>query len=457
MDGLAVGEDAPRVTPLQRRLIIGAGALVFVLLVTGSVFAGISVGRNAGAHKVIAPQPTSATRAVPASEVQPTAIPTCSLDTLSSAPALIKLYGSVVETASGSSLYANNDTTGARPAGVLKILTAAAAVSVLGPTFQITTRVDDGSTPGTIVLVGQGDATLSATGHSVYAGAPTLSNLASMAVTKYNFTHPGVPINNIVLDSSYWDPTDNWDSSVSRSLQTGGYLSLATALQVDGDRQNPAAQVSPRSNDPITAAGHAFLTALSAAPGAQVAGSVTLTKGQSQGGATVLASVQSQPVSTLVKQMLAQNDDTLAEMLARIVSVKESLGGTGGSIQQAMITALGKYGLDASGLTMEDGSGESDETLIPPLFMSKFMSLVSQKGSGLQYVGAGLASAGKYVGKSGTISDGAALSGYMTAADGTGESFTFFAEGANITSAAQPALAALANAVYACGKNITNN
>jgi len=462
-DVLADGTDGPRLTPLQRGLIIGAGALVFVLLVTGSVFAGISVARN-GLHPVAPPQPSSATRSVPASEVQPTAIPTCSLDTLSSAPALIKLYGSVVETASGNSLYANNDTTGARPAGVLKILTAAAAIAVLGPTFQITTSVDAGSSPGSIVLVGQGDATLSrvASGHSVYAGAPTLSGpagLATKAFAAYNAipANAGVPITSVVLDSSYWDPTDNWDSSVSHSEQTGGFLSLSTALQVDGDRANPGAQVSPRSNDPITAAGQAFLAALAALPGGPAVSTVTLSKGQAEDGAPALASVQSQPVSTLVKQMLLQSDDTLAEMLARIVSVKENLGGTGGSIQQAMLTALGKYGLDTTGVTIEDGSGESDETMVPPLFMSKFMSLVSQKGSGLQYVAAGLASAGKYVGKGGAISDGYALSGYMTAADGTGESFTFFAEGTGITSAAQPALVALANAVYACGKNITNN
>ncbi len=458
----AADETRTKLTPLQRGLIIGAGALVFVLLCTGSVFAGISAGRNAAVNHVPVPHPTTTVRAVPANEVQPTAIPTCSLDSLASAPGLIKLYGSVVETASGDSLYSNNDTTAVRPASVLKVLTAAAAIAVLGPTFQITTSVDAASAPGTITLVGQGDATLSATGHSVYAGAPTLSGtagLATMAFAAYNAipANAGVPINHVVLDSSYWDPTDNWDSSVPRSLQTGGYLSESTALQVDGDRANPAVQVSPRSTDPVAAAGKAFVAALAALPGGPTASSVTVTDGQAENGATVLASVQSQPVSTLVKQMLTQNDDTLAEMLARIVSVKENLGGTGGSIQQATLTALSKYGIDTSGLTIEDGSGESDESLITPVFMSKFMSLVSQKANGLQYVAAGIPLSGKYYAKSGSISSAYTISGYTTAADGTGESFTFFAEDPGITAAAAPALAALANAVYTCGKNITNN
>jgi D-alanyl-D-alanine carboxypeptidase/D-alanyl-D-alanine-endopeptidase (penicillin-binding protein 4) len=447
----------PRLTRLQLGLIIGAGALIFVLLVTGSVFAGISAGRKAALGNVPAPHVTNTARAVPATEVQPTAIPTCSLDTLASAPGLIKLYGSVVETASGNSLYSNNDSTAVRPAAVLKVLTAAAAVAELGPTFQITTSVDAGE-PGTLTLVGQGDATLSATGHSVYAGAPSLATLASQALTAYdNGPNGSTPITHVVLDSSYWDPSDNWDSSVSRTLQTSGYLSLTTALQVDGDRQNPAVQVSPRSNDPVAAAGKAFVAALAALPSGPQVSDVTVTDGQAENGATVLASVQSQPVSTLVKQMLVQNDDTLAEMLARIVSVKETLGGSGSSVGQAILTALAKYSIDTSGLTIEDGSGESDESLITPVFMSKFMSLVSQKANGLQYVAAGIPQVGKYNAKTGSISSAYTISGFTTAADGTGESFTFFAEGPGITSAASPALTALANAVYTCGKNITNN
>jgi serine-type D-Ala-D-Ala carboxypeptidase/endopeptidase (penicillin-binding protein 4) len=430
---------------------------VFVLLATGSVFFGISVGRNAALKTVPVPQSTSATRATPANEVQPTAIPTCSLDTLASAPALVKLYGSVVETATGNSLYANNDSSMQKPASVLKVLTAAAAISVLGPTYQITTSVVAGHDPGEIVLVGQGDATLSSVAHNVYAGAPTLSTLAAKAVAAYNTANPGVPLTKVVLDSTYWDPSDNWNSSVPRTEQTGGYLSESTALQVDGDRANPAAQVSARSNDPVAAAGAKFVAALAAAPDGPDASDVTVSKGAAENGAAVLASVQSQPVSTLIKQMLAQSDNTLGEMLARIVSVKQSLGGTGNSIQQSTPAALAKYGLDTTDLTIEDGSGESNVSDISPLFMSKFMSLVSQKANGLQYVAAGIPVVGKYSAKAGVIAGAYTLSGYTTAADGTGESFTFFAEGPGITSAAQPALAALANAVYTCGKNITNN
>jgi serine-type D-Ala-D-Ala carboxypeptidase/endopeptidase (penicillin-binding protein 4) len=466
--------DSKGTGPGRRRgLIIAAIVVVFALLAAASVFLGVTVGHN-NPDQVNSAQDNSPKRSVPGSEVQPTQIPTCSLDSLVTATSLLKLSGSVVNTATGTPVYGMADTTGVRPAGVLKILTAAAAISALTPSYQITTSVYQGSSPGTIVLVGQGDATLSrvAAGQSVYAGAPTLAALASKTLTAYNANpaNSGIPIQNIELDSTYWNQSDNWDSSVPVSARSGGYLSETTALQVDGDRANPHLQLSPRSNDPVTAAGNAFVLALGLNPS-----TVTLTKATVPSGATLLAFVKSQPVSTLVREMLQQDDDTLAEMLARIISVKENLGGSSSSIQEAIVTALQKYGVDTSQLTIEDGSGTSDESQVPPVFMSKFMSLVSQKSNGLAYVASGLAVSGKtgdlrhrftgsnsvavgqIFGKAASLSDADTITGYLTAADGTGESFTFFAEGDGITSAANPALDALAAAVYKCGKNITNN
>lgn len=458
-------------TRLQLGIIIGAAVVVFVLLCTGSVFLGINVGRNAAVTTTTSGD-NSLKRTVPGTQIQPTAIPTCSLDDLASNAALVKLSGSVVNTATGDEMYSLNGDTGANPAAVLKALTAAAAISALGPTYQITTSTSEPG-PGTVVLTGQGDPTLTklASG-SVYTGAPTLATLASRTLAAYNSnpSNVGVPISNIVLDSSYWNPSDDWDTSWSPSLRTSGLLGFVTALQIDGGRQNPAAQVSPRNSDPVQAAGTAFAVALGLDPS-----TITFTKAAAPSGAAPLAQVQSQPVSVLVKQMLRQNDDSLAEALARIVSVKENLGGTSSSIQEATTTALGKYNVDTSGVTIEDGSGESDETQVPPQFMSSFMSLISQQANGLQYVQAGLPVAGKsgnlagrfkgssanVVGKitglAGSQSTAQTLSGYLTAADGTGESFTFFAEGQGVSSKAAPVLDQLAAAVYSCGKNITSN
>jgi D-alanyl-D-alanine carboxypeptidase/D-alanyl-D-alanine-endopeptidase (penicillin-binding protein 4) len=451
-------------------LISVAAAVTFLLLGTGSVFVGLAVGRGSvSSTGPTGTTSTSATREVPPDQVAASQIPTCSISGLAGSSALGKFYGSVVNASDGTSVYSATPDDAQAPASSLKVLTAAAAIAKLGPNFRITTKVVDGVTPGSITLVGEGDATLSrvAPGGSVYAGAPTMAALASKTLTAYAAAHPDNPtITQVVLDSSYWDPNDNWNTSVPRSLQTGGFLSETTALQVDGDRQNPKLQVSPRGNNPVKAAGNAFVKALGLS-------GVTVITGQAENGAPTLASVQSQPVSVLVKQMLLNNDDTLAEMLARIISVKESLNGTSSSIQQAITMALGKYSVDTSTLTIDDGSGESPNSAISPAFMSNFMTLVLKADNGLQYVKAGIplagrtgglvgrfigpasAGAGHIYAKPGSIAKAYTLSGYMNAKDGTKLAFAFFAEG-SVTTSANAALDTLATGVYKCGKNLTS-
>lgn len=62
------------------------------------------------------------------------------------------------------------------------MLTAAAALAVLGADFRASTRVVAGAEPGTIVLVGGGDLTLSrlpSGQEPVYTGAAHLDDLAA--------------------------------------------------------------------------------------------------------------------------------------------------------------------------------------------------------------------------------------------------------------------------------------
>jgi D-alanyl-D-alanine carboxypeptidase/D-alanyl-D-alanine-endopeptidase (penicillin-binding protein 4) len=470
------GEQATGGAPNRRRIILisSAAAVAFVLLGTGAVFAGEAAGKGATPSSATSGSTSAApTRTVPSDHVAALSIPTCSISKLASASSLKKLYGAVVDIDSGDVPYSSLDSDAQPPASGEKILTAAAAIADLGPSFRITTKVVDGVTPGSITLVGEGDATLSRkpAGQSVYAGAPTISSLASATLASYNKAHPGVPITQVVLDSSYWDPSDNWDSSVPTSERTGGFLSETTALQVDGDRADPKAQTSPRGTDPVQRAGNAFVAAL----GALGQTGITTITGEAENGAPTLASVKSQPVSTLVKQMLLQSDNTLAEMLARIISVREDLNGTSSSLTQAIPMALSKYGISTDGLSIEDGSGESPENAVTPLYMAQLLALVRGGKQDLQYVAAGMslagktgslasrftgdnsAAVGKIYGKSGSIDGAYTLSGYFTAPDGTTEAFAFFAVGEGISSSAQTALDSLATAAYKCGNNLSNN
>src|SRR5262249_56797776 len=68
----------------------------------------------------------------------------------------------VTDLASGRVLFARSATTPATPASSAKVATAVAALAVLGPAARFTTRVVRGPAPGSVILVGGGDPTLSA-------------------------------------------------------------------------------------------------------------------------------------------------------------------------------------------------------------------------------------------------------------------------------------------------------
>lgn len=476
----AEGETQPKATGIgalfakhRTGWLIGAGAVVFVLLGTGALFAGVSVGSAAEAE----PEPTptaEALRDLPDGELTPSRLRTCSVAPLAADPALMSLSGQVVRIDTGEVLFDRAGDTPARTASVMKLLTAAAALATLGPDFQITTSVVQGSTPGSIVLIGRGDPTLSATSpgsESVYRGAPKLADLAAATLAAYN----GPQITNIVLDSSYWSTGDKWDPSWKRTEQTRGYHSEVTALQVDGDRADPSKQDSPRSTDPVGRAGAAFLAALRAADSDdEVADNVTFTVGSAVTTVT-LAEVKSQPLRVLIPYMLLVSDNTLAEMLARITSIGAASNGSAVSLQQVIPSALSEYDIPPTGMVIRDGSGLSDLNAVPPSTVVKLLIAMTQGGPHLDVVYAGLPIAGqtgtlsgRFTGpnsgarghvwaKTGWIDTAYTLAGIVQAADGTMFAFAFYAIGDGIQSTARAALDTLTTGVYNCGDNLSNN
>jgi D-alanyl-D-alanine carboxypeptidase/D-alanyl-D-alanine-endopeptidase (penicillin-binding protein 4) len=336
---------------------------------------------------------------------------------------------------------------------------------VLGPDYRLTTSVIEGAKPGQIVLVGGGDPTLSAAGSSVYAGAPKIADLASQAKAAYAAKYPGVPITEVVLDASYWNPADKWDPIWKRSEQTIGYHSEVTALMVDGDRADPTRNTSPRSTDPIARAGAAFVSALGGGATTSI-GTASTTN--------VLASVQSQPVSSLINFMLLTSDNTLAENLARVVSVKSGFGGSAASLQQAIPAALAGYGVPVDKLTIKDGSGLSEASGVPPEYIAKLMVKILAGGQNLnvvynslpvagksgslasRFTGANAVARGSVIAKTGWIDTAYTLGGVVKAADGTPLTFAFYAIGDGIGDNAKGAIDTLAASVYNCGDNLSN-
>src|SRR6185312_9823502 len=166
-----------------------------------------------------------------------------------------------------------------------------------------------------------------------------------------------------------------------------------------------------------------------------------------------LGEVRSQPLRTLLSQMLLPSDNTLAEMLARIVSKSSGFDGTFASLQQAIPGALnGAFQIPPQGMKILDGSGESPDNLVPPAAMTSLLRVIQAGSLNLDVVRAAMPVAGKtgslatrfsganavvrgnVTAKTGWIDIEYSLAGFMTAADGTVLVFTFDAVGPGIKS-----------------------
>lgn len=411
--------------------------------------------------------PTPAGRAVPKDAAGPSALRTCTISAAASASGLGAFEGYVMNAKTGEVLFSRNGDKAAQTGSVMKTLTTATALAVLGGDHRIPTTVTKES-GGAIALVGHGDATLSAGGATVYPGAPTLGQLAQQVKAKLGSS----PVTTIVTDDTYWNDADAWDPTWPVSERTIGYQPNVTALMVDGDRANPGAATSPRSTDPVGRAGALFRTALANA-GVAGAANAQIVKRATTSSDTI-ATVSSQPVSTLIGQMIPNSDNTLAEMLARVSSKESGSNGSAASLTSVYQTALKSYGVDPSGIVIKDGSGESAANAVSPNFVAHLMVQVQAGAKGLgtlanalpvsgqsgtlasRFTGANAVARGKVHAKTGWIDSANTLGGYIDAADGTRLTFAFYAIGSS-RAAALPALDAVTAATYSCGSKLTGS
>jgi len=468
---------------LKTLAVAGVSALAILALTAGSFWLGRSLSALPDVPDELTvdlegdPVSLAIGRAQPSTSPGPIRIRTCSLGELPDQPDLGQFVGIVIDPATNEVLFDRGGQSEATPASVIKIVTAAAALQTLGPDTRFETTVVTGSQPGTVVLVGGGDATLSTLPEgqeSVYQGAPKLQTLAEQVVAALRSEleeGERVRITEVVLDSSLWSPEDRWDSSWSNDARSRGFISQVTALQVDGDRADPTVTLSRRSDNAIDRAGRAFVDELRRA--GNTAGFVRVSAGTADQGARVLGAVSSQPVSALTTYMLKESDNTLAEVLARHVSLAVGLGGRSDTLGEAMLSALGGVGASADQLVVQDGSGLSPLNRVQPAFIASLLAQVYRGDQALAGVRDGLpisgvdgslkdrftlanSSAHGFVfAKTGSISTVRSLAGIVSAQDGTDLVFAFFSSG-EVGDQTRVALENLTTGVFACGENLAD-
>lgn len=452
-----------------RPILFGvAGGLVAGLVVLLALFAGPLGGSSDAAPQITeAPVSESATiqeEVTQSPSVSPEVVQ-CTVTELEESELILDLQAQVIDAATGTVLFDRGASTPARSASVMKLLTAAAALETLGPDYRVTTRVyADAKDPSVIYLVGGGDVTLSRTklgANSVYLNSPKLSELARQ-ISGWSTTQT---FSQIVLDSTlYGSPRGEYQSVWDQRGLTEGYMSYVSALQVDGDRDNPASKDSKRSRDPVGRAGEWFKQELG-----NRASAASLSVGQAPADAVEIASVRSAPMSLWIDYMLVVSDNALAEAIARLVSLDVGLDGSFASLTQAYQIALRGTGIDLTGLKVEDGSGLSRYNQVSPATINQLLQKIDQGYNSFKVILDGMPvsgtpgslsarfedAVGKVIAKTGWIRTGYTLAGYLLPEDGSKLIFTLYNLG-DVTIANQEAMDELVMGFYNCGLTLVN-
>ncbi|WP_084721595.1 D-alanyl-D-alanine carboxypeptidase/D-alanyl-D-alanine endopeptidase [Rhodococcus marinonascens] len=447
----------------NRRLLVASIVVVFAMA-GGFVIVVSTQAASAGRdHLTRAPEPariTAAPNLIPVPDDAPIPTPqgiAAALGPVAANPGLGVFSGTVADALTGQVLWSVNPQVPATPASSTKILTAGAALLSLPSDHRVTTRVVRGA-PGEIVLVAGGDPTLTAmpVGESgYYPGAAHISELVDQ------IRKAGIQATRIVVDTSIYSGAAMAQGWYPDDIGAG-FITPTEPIMIDGGREDPLVDESPRSATPAIDAGRVLAAALGVDPSA-------VSPGVASPDAATVASVRSAPLRDRLRQMMEHSDNVLAEAIGREVAMnagaEASFAGAVAAISQKLTAA----GFDLSGLTLHDASGLSVDDRIAPQLLDQV--LTSAAGVGMpvlrpmldylpvagatgslsdRYASGTRAGAGWVRAKTGTLDIASALAGYVVDQDGRVLTFALMSNDSP-PEVSRPALDALAATLRTCG------
>lgn len=454
----------------MRRVTRVVAPLLVTALVWGAAFLGIT-SIPAGEASSEAPPRIEESASAPVTPViradeldsgfvtTPQKIRTCEIRQEAINSSGTSLSGLVVDSVFGQELAEFTPRDSAPTASVVKLFTAAAALRVLGADYTFSTQVVEGQ-PGELFLVGGGDVTLTrAPGRNYYNSN---SSLASLAEAVRENAGPAMSLT-IRADGSRYEDFPEWDTSWRSGSAALGFVAPVTALQVDGDRDQPSVRLSPRSMNPESRATNWFAEALRvAAPDRQV---VVGEPGRAPSDSRVLATVQSAPLHELIRIMLVDSDNSLAEVMAREIALAQ------GETNIGVAIAEGSGGI--AGASIRGGSGLSESTEIPHEEIARLLVEINNDESlrvlkdSLPVAGetgslrnrfSSVSSelAGRIQAKTGSIRGTRSLAGYLEADDGSELIFSLNATGPAVDNSSRDDIDRLLAEVSRCGSNLAH-
>jgi D-alanyl-D-alanine carboxypeptidase/D-alanyl-D-alanine-endopeptidase (penicillin-binding protein 4) len=430
------------------------------------------------------PKPTPVLAAAGPDGAAPTAAGVkAAIDPLVGAPALgNEVNVSVVDAATGDSLYEKNADLMTTPASTTKLLTATTVLAARGPAYRLTTRAVAGDEPGEVVLIGGGDPTLAINAKGQFPGAARLDKLADQVKNALGGQQP----TKVTIDTSLYQGPETavgWDGDVIG----GGQVSRIQALMTNAGRITPVhneAGGDPRFADPALSAGKAFAKELGVPTSAVRSGKAPAAadSGASSSGASpapgadspgsTLGQVQSPPLVHVVDWMLQQSDNVIAETMARQVAIAAGQPASFEGAATAMRAKLDELGLPSDEANLYDASGLSRHNGISPKLLTDVLKLaasgqnpqVSSLFGGLPVAGwsgtlrtrfvtpaPNQAAQGVVRAKTGSLTGVNTISGELVTKDGRLLVFAIMADATGESGAARQALDKIAAKLVSCG------
>lgn len=263
-------------------------------------------------------------------------------------PALGTVTGVVIDPTSGETLYERDAATAITPASTGKILTAAAALLALEPTYQLVTKVVEGENPGEVIIVGGGDPTLSSLKPglvSMYPGAPHLTELVDKVKAS------GAQVQTVYIDQERYTGDTLAPTWIPADV-AAGYITPIVPAMLDGGRADATVNYSPRTSNPSGVLVDEFAARIGATAPPQA-------EKKAPPNAKVLGEVRSAPLVQLIDNLLDHSDNVLGEILAHEVAIKTGKEPTFEGGSQATLDVLRQNGFNVDGVVLADGSGLS--------------------------------------------------------------------------------------------------
>ncbi|MFD6141385.1 D-alanyl-D-alanine carboxypeptidase/D-alanyl-D-alanine-endopeptidase [Promicromonospora sp. NPDC060271] len=248
------------------------------------------------------------------------------------------------------------------PASTQKLFTGVAALSSGIASSTLDTKavlVDD----NTVVLVGAGDMMLSAGkgDPDVVNGRAGLADLAQQVAAKVKVD--GTTEVRVALDDTLFTGDDIAPTVASPDI-AAGYVAPVSSLGINvGLLSDGYGDNGPRASDPGKYAAEAFSAALEK-EGLKTAGAVI--DASAPDDARVLGQVSSAPLAEVVGFAMQYSDNTITEVLGRLVAVDAGLPGSNDGATQAVIARAKELGVDMTGARLRDCSGLADGSYLSP-------------------------------------------------------------------------------------------